>query len=171
MRTEFWLRNLLEIGHLEAREDEGKWILWTRFWKWEVDGTGTGSCPITGFSRSCVEPLISTIRDTVNDSGVSLFRVLISLGGSSELPPHRCSDNLPFWYISVSYGLVWKLFVWIYLHKYTLASLKEPFLKFNSKNTLFKSIPFLQTLIWQLVKNNYLILFITATSTVFRRYI
>jgi hypothetical protein len=33
---------------------------------WEVDGTGSGSCPVAGFCVSGVEPLCSATRELVN---------------------------------------------------------------------------------------------------------
>jgi hypothetical protein len=42
-----------------------KYIL-TKFVGWEVDGTGSGSCPVAGFGNSGVEPSGSAIRELVN---------------------------------------------------------------------------------------------------------
>jgi hypothetical protein len=35
-------------------------------WGWEVDGTGSGSCPVTGFGISGVQPSGSATSELVN---------------------------------------------------------------------------------------------------------
>jgi hypothetical protein len=56
--TKLWWGNCLEIGHMEDREADGRVILKWISGKYVVIardvGTGSGSCPVTGFGVSGV---------------------------------------------------------------------------------------------------------------------
>jgi hypothetical protein len=59
---EFWYRNLLENVHLENREEDGRIIIRWILWRLTVDGTGSGSCPLSDFVIGGVEPSSAATR-------------------------------------------------------------------------------------------------------------